>query len=73
MAHLENTRRAGSKMRAKYISDAKKKMESLTSEIATLTMALGEAKAKEAKTKAALDFAESVDKETVDMKMATRE
>ena len=73
MTQLENTRRAGSKIRAKYISDSKKKVESLSSELTSLIAQLADAKEKEARLKSALDRAESADKETIDRKKATRE
>ncbi len=69
-AQLENVRRAGSKIRAKYIADAKKSVESVTAEIASLTLALGKAKEKEAQARSALERAESADHESVERKQA---
>ncbi|KDN36198.1 hypothetical protein K437DRAFT_260198 [Tilletiaria anomala UBC 951] len=70
MAQQENTRRAGAKIRAKYISDAKKKVSALQADAAKLTDALARARDAEAKSKAALEYAENADKETTARKKA---
>ncbi|KAN0064213.1 hypothetical protein ACQY0O_003380 [Thecaphora frezii] len=71
VAELENLRRAGAKIRDKYIIDGKREKETLESDIARLEVELEVANEKEQRLKKALDIAESMDKAVIEAKMKT--
>lgn len=68
---LQNIRRAGSKIRDKYIADRTKSLATLGGEVARLEFEIRAARDKEQKTKAALEAAESMDKVVLERKMAS--
>ncbi len=70
-AELENLRRAGGKIRDKYIADGRKHKEALHAEIAKLQVELDVATANEARLKNELARAETVDKAVIDAKSKT--
>ncbi|PWN52144.1 hypothetical protein IE53DRAFT_361022 [Violaceomyces palustris] len=70
-AEAENLRRAGAKIRAKYISDGKKERSTLESEIAKLEIEVEVASEKEQRLKRALELAESADAEMIERKKAS--
>lgn len=69
---LENLRRAGGKIREKYIADGKKDKENLEAEIAKLEVELEVAKENEERLKRELERAESMDKEVIEEKKKTK-
>ncbi len=68
---LENLRRAGGKIRDKYIADGRKHKEALHAEIAKLEVELDVATTNEARLKQELARAETVDKAVIDAKSKT--
>ncbi|GAC92778.1 hypothetical protein PHSY_000334 [Pseudozyma hubeiensis SY62] len=71
MTELENLRRAGGKIRDKYIADARKEKESLEAEIAKLEVEVHVATENEARLKSELTRAETSDKAVIDAKVKT--
>ncbi|EPQ27727.1 uncharacterized protein PFL1_04864 [Pseudozyma flocculosa PF-1] len=71
MAELENVRRAGAKIREKYIADGRKERESLESEVAKLEVEIEVAREREHRLKQALEAAESMDKAVIEAKLKT--
>ncbi len=69
---LENLRRAGGKIRDKYIADGRKEKETLEAEIAKLEVEVQVATENEARLKQELTRAETVDKAVIDAKMKTK-
>ena len=69
----ENTQRAGSKIRDRYILERDRAIESLQAEIAKLEVEWQVAGEKEKKAKAALEVAEAMDSKVIAQKMASRE
>ncbi|CBQ71623.1 related to alpha glucosidase II beta subunit [Sporisorium reilianum SRZ2] len=70
-AELENLRRAGAKIRDKYIADGRKEKESLQAEIAKLEVEVQVATENEARLKNKLTRAETSDKDVIDAKVKT--
>lgn len=70
---IENKRRAGSKIRDKYIAEGKKALEELDAEIVKLEVELEVATEKEQRAKQQLQQAESADRIVIEKKMASRE
>ncbi|SPC68084.1 related to alpha glucosidase II beta subunit [Ustilago sp. UG-2017b] len=71
MAQLENLRRAGGKIRDKYIADGSKQKQLLEAEIAKLQIQVQVAAEKEARLKHELTRAETSDKAAIDAKIKT--
>lgn len=71
MTELENIRRAGSKIRDKYIAEGRKEKESLQAEIAKLEIEVQVATENEARLKQELIRAETSDKAVIDAKLKT--
>ncbi|KAJ9477284.1 Glucosidase 2 subunit beta [Pseudozyma hubeiensis] len=71
MTELENLRRAGGKVRDKYIADGRKEKESLEAEIAKLEVEVHVATENEARLKSELTRAETSDKAVIDAKIKT--
>lgn len=67
----ENKRRAGSKIRDKYIADGKRTLEELDAEIAKLEVELEVATEKEQRAKQQLQEAENADRDVMEKKMAS--
>lgn len=68
---LANTRRAGSKIRDKYITDRSKALVTLKIDVARLETELESARLREEKAKASLESAESMDKHVTQQKKAS--
>lgn len=71
MTELENLRRAGGKIRDKYIADGRKEKENLEAEIAKLEVEVQVATENEARLKQELTRAETSDKAVIDAKIKT--
>ncbi|KAJ1018531.1 hypothetical protein NDA16_004813 [Ustilago loliicola] len=71
MTELENLRRAGAKIRDKYIADGRKEKELLEAEIAKLEVEVQVATENEARLKQELARAETSDKAVIDAKIKT--
>ncbi|CDU21943.1 related to alpha glucosidase II beta subunit [Sporisorium scitamineum] len=71
MTELEDLRRAGAKIRDKYIADGRKEKESLEAEIAKLEIEVQVATENEARLKDELTRAETSDKDVIDAKIKT--
>lgn len=71
MTELENVRRAGGKIRDKYIADGRKEKELLEAEIAKLEVEVEVATENEARLKQELTRAETSDKAVIDAKIKT--
>ncbi|KAJ1036035.1 hypothetical protein NDA18_000183 [Ustilago nuda] len=71
MAELDNLRRAGAKIRDKYIADGRKQKQLLEAEIAKLQIQAQVAADKEARLKHELTRAETLDKAAMDAKIKT--
>lgn len=71
MTELENLRRAGAKIRDKYIADGRKDKETLEAEIAKLEIEVQVATENEARLKQEMARAETQDKATIDAKIKT--
>ncbi|PWN33159.1 uncharacterized protein FA14DRAFT_155858 [Meira miltonrushii] len=67
----ENIRRAGSKIREKYIHDRSKALESLTADVARLEIEVEVAREREQRAKEALDAAEQMDQHVIERKKAS--
>ncbi|PWY98421.1 hypothetical protein BCV70DRAFT_201738 [Testicularia cyperi] len=71
MTELENIRRAGGKIRDRYITEARKDKEALEAEIAQLEVQVQVAIEREQRLKQDLQRAETVDRAVIDAKMRT--
>ena len=71
MTELENLRRAGGKIRDKYIADGRKEKETLEAEIVNLEIEVQVATENEARLKQELARAETQDKAVIDAKLKT--
>lgn len=72
-AEQDNVRRAGSKIRERYIADYRRSMEKLEAEVAKLEIEAQVAREKETRLKSALEIAERADSANTAKKTATRE